>query len=396
MTLPETCTQILVRGISTMTRKYSVIDADGHVLEPLDLWTRYIDPKFRDRAPRLIPTPDGREVFHVDAEFSVSFGKMPNGFATLGSVGMRDGESSKGDSYTDGRAGGFDPHKRIPDMDSEGIDAAFLYPSLGLNLGGIRDSNVSTATFRAYNRWLADYCSPYPDRLFGVAMIPLQSVEDAVEEIKFASKTLGFRGGFIRPNPYNGKPLHNPDNDPVWRIAQELDFSIGLHGGNSDDRMPAWVEDRYTEGYSAKHCTKHTLQMIAAITSFVMSGICERFPKLKVGFLESGGGWVAGWLDRMDRHFEDKGLNDTILTAPPSEIFRRQCFISFEPVERTLPLLADYVGRTNILWATDYPHADGFVNAPQMIRNLGLSPAVLTDVLATGAKRFYGLEQTAA
>jgi predicted TIM-barrel fold metal-dependent hydrolase len=112
---------------------------------------------------------------------------------------------------------------------------------------------------------------------------------------------------------------------------------------------------------------------------------------LRVGFLESGGGWLAGYLDRMDRHYEDKGLNDTPLTARPSEIFRRQCFISFEPVEKALPLVADYVGRTNILWATDYPHGDGFVNAPTLIRNLGLAPDVLKDVLATGASRFYGL-----
>ena len=85
--------------------------------------------------------------------------------------------------YIQGRKGGFDPHARIPDMEAEGIDAAFLYPSLGLFLGSVKDLDFAAATCRAYNRWLADYCKPYPERLFGAAMLPMQSVEGAVQEL---------------------------------------------------------------------------------------------------------------------------------------------------------------------------------------------------------------------
>ena len=95
----------------------------------------------------------------------------------------------------------------------------------------------------------------------------------------------------------------------------------------------------------------------------------------------------------MDRHFDDSGMNDTGLTTRPSEIFRRQCFISFEPVEKSLVVLADYLGSENILWATDYPHGDGFPDAANMIKRLGLKPDTLANVLAVGAKRFYGLQQ---
>jgi uncharacterized protein len=90
----------------------------------------------------------------------------------------------------------------------------------------------------------------------------------------------------------------------------------------------------------------------------------DRFPKLRIAFLESGGGWMAGWLDRMHRHFDDVGMNDTKLTTRPSDIFRRQCFISFELVEGSLKYLAEYIGSDNILLATDYKHADGFPDAP--------------------------------
>ena len=90
--------------------------------------------------------------------------------------------------------------------------------------------------FRAYNRWLADYCKPYPERLFGVAMLPMQSVEFAIEEMRFARKELGMRSGFVRPNRYNNRQLDDRAYDPLWAEAQELDFAIGIHEGMGGDR----------------------------------------------------------------------------------------------------------------------------------------------------------------
>ncbi|MGH7918148.1 MAG: amidohydrolase family protein, partial [Candidatus Binataceae bacterium] len=321
----------------------------------------------------------------------LSHGKKRISFGAVGAFGAREGKVSPRIPYAQGQKGGFDPHARIPDMDAEGIDAAFLYPSLGLFLGAINDEEFANAACRAYNRWLADYCKPYPDRLFGAAMLPMQSVEGAVAEVRFAAKELGFRAGFIRPNPYNGRVLHSPEYEPLWREAQEIGFSLGIHGG-SESGQPTLAMDRFTRGGAVRHCVAHTFEMMAAATSLIMCGVCDRHPKLKFAFLESGGGWMAGWLDRMDRHFDDKGMNDTGLSARPSELFHRQCFISFEPVEGSLKLLADYLGPDNILWATDYPHLDGFPHAPQMIKEMGMSADTLSAVLAGGAKRYYNLQ----
>ena len=116
-------------------------------------------------------------------------GKVYGGTYGLGLAGAaraRTGEESANIKYAEGRKGGFDPHARIPDMDLDGIDATFLYPSLGLLSGGVQDPAYAAAMCRAYNRWLADYCKPYPDRLFGVAMLPMQSVELAIGEMRFA------------------------------------------------------------------------------------------------------------------------------------------------------------------------------------------------------------------
>ena len=154
-----------------MARAYNVIDADGHILEPLTLWTDYMDPKYRDQAPKLIRDADGKQRLQVGEQLLGS----KKGLGALGGVGARDGTVvDDAMEYEQGRKGGFDPHARIPDMDLDGIDAAFLYPSIGLFAGAVEDPPTAAAMSRAYNRWLADYCKPYPDRLFGIAMIPMQ------------------------------------------------------------------------------------------------------------------------------------------------------------------------------------------------------------------------------
>src|ERR1700720_3963299 len=271
-----------------MGRAYNVIDADGHILEPLDLWDKYIDPGFRDRAPRIVKQENGKERLIME-EHAVGDGQR--GIGRIGAVGARQGIVDDTMEYKDGKRGGFDPHKRIPDMDADGIDAAFLYPSLGLFSGAIQDPPLAAATCRAYNRWLADYCKPYPDRLFGVAMLPLQSVDLAIGEMRFAKKELGFRGGFIRPNPYNNKMIHHPDYEPFWAAAEDLDFSIAFHEGGSSG-MPTVGVDRF-EGRGAKHIISHTMEMMLACMSVIWGGVCERHPKIRIAFLKWGGGSTA-------------------------------------------------------------------------------------------------------
>ena len=199
--------------------------------------------------------------------------------------------------YTQGRKGGFDPHARIPDMDLDGIDAAFLYPSLGLFAGAIADPQLAAAASRAYNRWLAEYCRPYPDRLFGVAMLPMQSIELAIEEMRYARNELGMRAGFLRPNPYNNRMLGHADYDVFWAEAQELDFSIGIHEGTGG--MPAVGVDRF-ESFGARHMVSHTMEMMLAALSIIWGACVNAFPKCALVFWSlAEGGWrlgSTGWI----------------------------------------------------------------------------------------------------
>ncbi|MCZ6876354.1 MAG: amidohydrolase family protein, partial [bacterium] len=253
-----------------MSRTYDVIDSDGHILEPLDLWDNYLDPAYRDRAPQWFVDTDGKERMLVEGRVLGG----PKGLGLLGAIGARDDADLNNMRYEDGRKGGFDPHARIPDMDLDGIDAAFLYPSVGLFAGAVTEPQLAAAMCRAYNRWLADYCSPYPERLFGVAMLPMQSVELAIEEMRFARKQLGMRGGFVRPNPYNDRMLDHPAYDPLWAEAQELDLCIGIHEGTGGG-MPQVGVERFA-GRGAKHIISHTMEMMLAAMSVIWGGVCDR------------------------------------------------------------------------------------------------------------------------
>src|SRR4051812_2109307 len=105
-----------------MKPSYRLIDADAHVLEPADLWTKYMPENLRSKAPHMRVDPDGNEAFVVEEGNIVKLGTMipNNAFAAVGGIGMREGNKPQGSSYADGKPGGFDPHKRIPDMDAEG------------------------------------------------------------------------------------------------------------------------------------------------------------------------------------------------------------------------------------------------------------------------------------
>ena len=368
-----------------MGRTYDVIDADGHVLEPADLWEKYIDPKFRDGAPRIIIDTDGRERASVAGKIIGG----PKGLIMSGSIGIPL-DQIDGMKYAEGKQGGFDPHSRLEDMDLDGIDAAILYPSLGLFSGAITDPDLAAAVCRAYNRWIVDYCSACPERLFGTAMLPLQSVEHVVAEMRYARHTLGLRSGFVRPNPYNDRPLCDPAYHPIWAEAQELDFSIGFHESTSSGMAAVGVNR--VRGFGAKHIVSHAMEMMLASLNIIWGGVCEQFPKVRFAFLESGGGWMVPWLNRMDRHFDRNAFDDAnVLKMRPSDYFRRQCWISFEPIEETFVSSAEILGKNKLLWATDYPHIDGyFPGAPQMISDR-LPEHLRQPVLAQGAMDFYKL-----
>jgi predicted TIM-barrel fold metal-dependent hydrolase len=285
--------------------------------------------------------------------------------------------------YEDNPAAAFDPHERINDLDREGIRRAVLYPTIGLfiNRGRIRDGELVTACCRAYNDWMADYCRACPDRLYGAAAIPLHDVEAAVIELERSVTKLGLRAAFIRPAPYvderpfdgaqsraESRPFNDPVYDPFWSAAQELGVPVALHPAVGEDVPGAsrafglfgepFDSRRLGEGISFSQGLGNPMDMINCMGWFIYGGVCERFPRLKVAVLESSGGWLQPILERMDHHHRIFAFEHRHLSMKPSDYFRRQMWISFDPDEELLGITAKLVGDDRIIWASDFPHPD--------------------------------------
>ncbi len=360
-----------------------IVDADGHVVEPLEAWAG-LPEAYR---PRIHQDPSHYEHVVVgDTEILA----VPLG--SLARPGSTFDDPTTFRPLADAQPGGADPVARLADMDSEGIDQAVLYPTIGLYAWAIPDPPAAVAVARAYNDWLASYCAASPRRLFGAAMLPLQDPVAAAAELRRAVTDLGFRAGFVRPNPCLGRSLPHRANEPVWRAAEELNVPIGIHEGSSVI-VPTLGADRPFNPLIL-HAVSHSFEQMLACAQLIAFGVLERHAGLRCLFLESSGGWAPFWLERLDEQAESFGGFCPDLSLRPSEYFARQCSISFELDEATLPALVPFVGAERIVWGSDYPHHDAtFPGAVDAIRRTVAPCATATQVRVLGlnAKQVYGL-----
>ena len=371
---------------------FKVIDADRHVLEPSDLYARYLPEKFRGRV--RIEGPN-QTVRYVDGEpISDSErrpGRVTQDFGYIFSSSQRWRET-----FADALAARFDPASNLRDMDREGIDVSVLFPTLGLYImwRDNIDPELSAAICRAYNSWLAEYCSYDKKRLHGVALIPLQDPARALTELRHAREKLGLVGIFWRPNKLCGRTLSSPDYFPIYEAASELGAVVCVHEG-ARTVLPQAGADRYSE--FGRHVACHPLEQMLACLNLCADGVLEKFPRLKVAHLESGCGWVPFWLERMDEHWEHESHGSARTTKEkPSFYFKRQCWVSCEAGEELAPVVVEHVGADYLVVATDYPHSDAIGKFPELTvgalsANDKLSVATRRKILWDNPARLYGL-----
>jgi uncharacterized protein len=399
-----------------------IVDADGHVLEHPTAMLEYMPAKYREQGFHVVTRDDGSEWLHFRGQVSNA-----NFLALAGTGGLPLEErlrAQRGElKYSEVKPGAYKPAERLTEMASDDIQQAVVYPTLFLGLAGCRDLDFAEAQGDAYNRWLADYCRHAPTRLFGVAVIVQSDIERAIRMAKRA-KEMGLVGVFLRPNPsVDGKFFCDPVYDPLWAALQDLDLTLGFHPFLAND-LPGACRDlgfgsfvapgarpMFPEGQEEEakksgmvgiqniffsQALSNVFDMQTALTTLICGGTLERFPRLKVIFLEANGGWIVPWLERLDHHQEIFPWDVPQMKSKPSEYFRRQCWISFDPDESTLRFTAEHplVGADRIIWASDYPHPDAKI--PGVIAELneamdGLPAAARQRILGLNAVELYSL-----
>ena len=343
-----------------------IVDADGHVLEPADLWLRYVDPPWRDRAIRVRRGADGRDTLEIDGRPArLTTPEMLGGLGGMGRTLEELAAAALSGRYAENvPPAAVDPAARLALLDDEGLSHAVLYPTLGLQWEAeAPDAAYALAHVRAYNRWIEEFCSGGGGRLVPVAHLSLGDPAAAAAELRRAVRA-GARGAFVLPFTWSGLPHGHPDHDPVWAAAEDLGVPIAIHTGIDP---PARDLHHRFDGVTWPEAVPPGvwyLQMLfpqavqQAFSTFFQFATFDRFPRLHLVVLESGAGWLGFWMDRMDA-LAGGALRVTMaLRERPSDYVRRQCWIAADPDEHTLPAIIAHVGADRFLWASDFPHAD--------------------------------------
>jgi predicted TIM-barrel fold metal-dependent hydrolase len=340
----------------TRLNDYYVIDGDRHVIEPIEAFTKYLEPSFRDRGAVLT-----RDNVYGSTRFLVE-GRLyqkvwgPGQGRREGMSGYRPRGEKPGLSYEEAAAW-VSGRGKLKDMDDTGIDAALWIPTVGLYIPDILDPELQAAYCRGLNNWFADsFCAENRDRLWFAATVPIDP-EPARLEAARAVRELGARAVWMRPNVMQGRRWWDRSYDRLWEVLQETGTPLVFHEATgayhtTDDPT------RKFDAYWMAHVVSHPLEMTSALVALIGSGILQRFPGLRVLFCEAGLSWFPYYLFRLDEHFETR-RSEIPLALPPSEYFRRQCVVcSFEPEEALFAEAVQWLGGKNVGATSDYPHWD--------------------------------------
>ena len=288
--------------------------------------------------------------------------------------------------------GAFDPDARLGDMDEERVDIAVNFPSALLCVSDAPDRQRANGACRVYNDWFAATYGKQ-GRVRAMAAVNAADVDAAVAEARRAVRELGMVG--ITVPPYTREHhLDEPVFDPLWATAQELDVPIGVHGGRS-----IHSPHLYAAGFRSQsrfYAMVHPFHQMYAMADLALGGVFERFPSLKVVFLEAGVVWMPSYVERLDKalaSFAPATGGDVLARKPSEYLLSGNCWFSAEADEGGLAAAIDALGEDQVVIATDYPHFD--CEFPHTTEHLvdasGLSERVIAKVGRGNPARLYRL-----
>jgi predicted TIM-barrel fold metal-dependent hydrolase len=368
---------------------FKVFDSDMHIMEPPDLWERYIAPEFRAGAPR------GRTSNNV-RDLGLIFPSPEKNVNRVAATPHRGHNYQKNQEiYRNHASRGWSGEVQLEAMDVEGIDVAVLFPTRGLSLLTHPDwqPQFAAALARAYNDWLHDFCQADPTRLFGSGMISVYDIDDAVQETRRVVEEFGFRSVFLRSNVVNGKNWTDPYYESLWETLEELNLPLGFHEASGSRSRQCG--EQFEPNFGLRRVYAQPFEQMLGLGCFVGGGILARHPKMKVAFLEANCSWLPWLLWRLDEGYEREGdIFMADLKMAPSEYFKRQCFISIEPDEGPARYTIAEFGCEQLVFSTDYPHGDSkYPNAVKSFLDLPLADEDKRKILWDNCARFYGLHQ---
>lgn len=347
-----------------MERPYRYISADSHFESPPEQWTHRVPKPYRDRAPRRIKLDDGRDAIQTEGQrltyggTSLYAGRPPESFDPT----KMDFENTPGCGSAE---------QRLREQDEDGIDAEVLF-ALGVRNPAIRDKKAFMAIIHGFNGYMAEeYCAVAPHRLIGVGVLPDVGVAEDIAEMEHC-KELGTKAVWLSTYP-SGKHVPSPEDDRFWSAALDLDMPVVIHTS-----FPVHVGARETplfqypkEPKGERRPPTDFVQRLARqgpyhtgcveASQLVVSGVFDRFPKLRIFWAENNVGWLPYFYEQMDHEYSinhfwaERYLGLPKLKRLPSEYLREHAYWGFFEDHIGVKLRHE-VGVERMLWSTDFPH----------------------------------------
>jgi len=324
-------------------RRYHLISADSHVLEPPDIFERSLASGLRSRAPKL-EAWNGGSAWRLDGREPIT---LPASAVTGSGYESARAADASAVAFDDVLPALYDPVERIRAQDADSVDAEVLYPTSSLwdAVRDLDDRDVQIACIRAYNDWIAEFCATDPARLVGVAKVPSTSVEDAREELLRCAKELNLRGVMLDAWPSGGS-AGNPADDPFWDAVNETGVPVSLHyalGAHADTSPPVGIAPGLKP------------PMADAVLPLVSAGVFDRFPNVRLVLAHADAGWAFHWLEFLDINYvRHKHLSEYALPDPdsvPSDYMRRYSWFTFHH-DRSSVRNRNLLGSVHLMWGS--------------------------------------------
>ncbi|MFM5931401.1 MAG: amidohydrolase family protein [Novosphingobium sp.] len=379
-----------------------IIDADAHIDPPYTMWQEYLPAHLRDRAPRI---EEGDDCDWIVFEGNRRPLQMINNQAG------RDGKNFKMRGKLSDMRAAWDANFRLSEMDLDGMSQAVLFGGGPL---GTLDNELYMASYEAYQTWVMDWCSADKNRLHPVGYLPMRDIDETIGQIQRLAK-MGCKAINLPAFPQNAKAwetssnvanmkagqvsaltgdpkgelqYYQPEFDRLWAVIQDLDLTVTMHLGG---RVPRFGDKLHF----LPDMPMSKLAMAEPVSMFIFHGIFQRFPKLRLGMIESGVGWMAWFTEYVTRTWEKQRYwVESPLTESPAFYMDRNVWGSFIQ-DRTGVLCRNLPGGRNIMWSSDYPHSETtYPNSRKIImRDFDGVPADETKaIICTNAKRFFKLD----
>ena len=373
-----------------LVERCPLVSSDSHILEPADLWSRRTDGRFRQRAPRVVRVGDNDE-WRADG---VRFQTIRGTAYQAGLRFQRPEELSLDGQFEAIRPGALDPDAHVEDMDLDGVAGAVLYPTAGMQLYKVEDSDLLSACVRAYNDHAAEFCGRHPGRLKGIAILNVDSVEESIRELE-RTRALGMAGAMIPVGPK--VRYDHPSYETLWAAAEESETPLTLHIGTERGAPGSGVAASALEPV-AMSAWAHELRV--SIAALIFGGVFERHPNLKTVVAEFEISWAFYLLHRMDDTYQHRvaGLKGRRFStsALPSDFFRQNVYISFQE-DAVGVQMRRHLGAGHLMWGADYPHAEAtFPRSREIVDDIfeGVPPEEKARMTRDNTARLYDFSFT--